>query len=80
MTADGLPYIGSYGRKHNGLWVASGFNKWGMTGSMMAAKILTGESNISEMPIAHLESARVYNPEICQALGLTVPEGYAPIA
>ena len=50
-----------------------------LTGEM-AAQILTGQADISEMPIAHLESARVYNPEICQALGLTVPEGYAPIA
>ena len=48
--------------------------------SLHAAQILTGQADISEMPIAHLESARVYNPEICQALGLTVPEGYEPIA
>ena len=54
MTADGLPYIGRYGRKHNGLWVASGFNKWGMTGSMMAAKILAEEITGGKHPCSHM--------------------------
>ena len=49
-----------------------------LTGEM-AARILTGEADIAEMPIAHLDSARVYNPAVCQALGLTVPEGYEPL-
>ncbi|MGN0714881.1 MAG: FAD-dependent oxidoreductase [Anaerovoracaceae bacterium] len=54
MTADGLPYIGPYGRRHNGLWVASGFHKWGMTGSMMAAKILAEEITGGEHPCSHI--------------------------
>ena len=49
-----------------------------LTGEM-AAQILTGQADIATMPIQHLESARVYNPELCQALGLTVPEGYEPV-
>ena len=50
-----------------------------LTGEM-AAQILTGQADIAEMPIAHLESAKVYNPEICQDLGLTVPAGYEPVS
>lgn len=41
MTLDGVPYIGLYGKSTEGLYVASGFNKWGMTSSMVAAMILT---------------------------------------
>jgi len=40
MTLDGVPYIGQYGRKTPNLYVATGFNKWGMTGSMVAAMVL----------------------------------------
>lgn len=54
ITLDGLPYIGLYYRKqdlltmsaardckqHSGLYLATGFNKWGMSGSMVAAMIL----------------------------------------
>lgn len=46
----------------------------------MAAKILKGESKISEMPIQYAgEPVYKYNAEICQALGLTAPEGYVAI-
>ena len=51
----------------------------GCTTGQMAAKILTGEANISEMKIEYAPAVKKYNPEICEALGLTVPEGYAPI-
>ncbi len=43
MTLDGLPYIGEYARGRDGLLVATGFRKWGMTGAMTAAMALTGE-------------------------------------
>lgn len=41
MTLDGLPYIGQYGKGTPDLYVATGFNKWGMTNSMAAAMIVT---------------------------------------
>lgn len=41
MTLDGVPYIGRYARNTPNLYVAAGFNKWGMTSSMAAANILT---------------------------------------
>ncbi len=40
MSLDGMPYIGRYSARTPDLFVASGFNKWGMTTAMAAAKIL----------------------------------------
>ena len=49
MSLDHIPYIGPYSKNTEGLYVATGFNKWGMTSSMVAAKILCdmvqGKSN-----------------------------------
>lgn len=39
-TLDGIPYIGQYSKWTPGLYVATGFNKWGMTSSMVAAMLL----------------------------------------
>lgn len=41
MTLDGVPYIGPYSKGSSRLYVATGFNKWGMTSSMAAADVLT---------------------------------------
>ncbi len=41
MSLDGVPYIGPYSSRTEGLYVATGFNKWWMTSSMAAAMILT---------------------------------------
>lgn len=41
ITLDGIPYIGKYSSHTDKLFVATGFNKWGMTSSMVAAQILT---------------------------------------
>jgi len=40
MTLDEVPYIGQYSRNTPSLYVATGFNKWGMTSAMVAAMIL----------------------------------------
>lgn len=40
MSLDGVPYIGHYSKNTPDLYVASGFNKWGMTSSFAAAMIL----------------------------------------
>ena len=46
----------------------------------MAAKILTGEADISTMPIAYDENyQKKYNPEICKELGITPPSDYVAI-
>lgn len=40
MSLDCVPYIGGYSANTHRLFVASGFNKWGVTGGMVAAKLL----------------------------------------
>ncbi len=40
-TLDDIPYIGRYAKHTPRLYVATGFNKWGMTSSMVAATLLT---------------------------------------
>ena len=40
MTLDGVAYIGQYSKSTPDVFVATGFNKWGMTNAMVAANIL----------------------------------------
>ncbi len=40
MTLDGIAYIGQYSKHTENLYVATGFNKWGMTSAMVSAMIL----------------------------------------
>ena len=40
MTLDDVPYIGQYAKSTSDVFVATGFNKWGMTNAMVAADIL----------------------------------------
>ena len=42
----------------------------------MAAQVLTGEADIAEMPIQYAPATKMYNPTMCEALGITAPEGY----
>jgi len=52
----------------------------GVTTGKMAAKILTGEAKVSEMPIEYApQFTKKYNPPMCEAMGLTAPEGYEAI-
>ena len=52
----------------------------GRTTGTMAAKILTGESNVSEMPIEYYQNpVKKYDAARCEALGITVPSDYAAI-
>lgn len=40
MTLDDIPYIGQYSSRLADIYVATGFNKWGMTSSMVGAMLL----------------------------------------
>ena len=40
MTADGVPFIGRYAESRPDWYVATGFQKWGMTTSMVSAMLL----------------------------------------
>jgi glycine/D-amino acid oxidase-like deaminating enzyme len=41
ITLDNVPYIGRYSKSTPNLFVATGFNKWGMTSSMVSAIMLS---------------------------------------
>lgn len=52
----------------------------GVATGKMAVKILTGEANVSEMPIEYApQFTKKYNKTICDALGITVPDDYVAI-
>ena len=51
----------------------------GKTTGQMAAKILTGEADISTMPIEYTNATPKYNPTICEALSITPLDGYTAI-
>jgi len=54
ISLDHMPYIGPYCSGWPGLWTAAGFNKWGMTGSMAASRILADRITGRDNPYAHL--------------------------
>lgn len=58
MSLDGVPYIGAYSSSTPNLFVASGFNKWGMTSAMVSAMILTDLTAKREN-----EYASVFSPQ-----------------
>ena len=52
----------------------------GVTTGKMAAKILSGESKIAEMPIEYFQNpVKKFNPAVCDLLGISVPDGYEAI-
>ena len=51
----------------------------GVATGKMAAKILTGEADISTMPIEYTDATPKYNPTICEELGIQPLDGYEAI-
>ena len=51
----------------------------GVTTGKMAAKILTGEADISKMPIEYTGATKKYNASMCDALGIKPLDGYTAI-
>ena len=66
MTLDGIPYIGQYSARTPDLYVATGFNKWGMTSSMVAADILTDLITGKDNPYAAVfsPSRSILHPQL----------------
>ena len=57
MTLDGIPYIGQYSPGTPWLYVATGFNKWGMSSAMVAAMLLRDQLLGTANPYA-----RIFDP------------------
>lgn len=48
----------------------------GVATGKMAAKILKGEADVSTMKVEYAPATKKYNKEMCDFLGIAVPEGY----
>ena len=70
MSLDSIPYIGRYSKLTPDLYVATGFNKWGMTSSMVSAMILTdmicGRRN--EYEDLYSPSRTILHPQLAENL------------
>ena len=80
MTLDGVPYIGHYSKNTPWFYVATGFNKWGMTSSMAAAQLLTDMISGKKNPYEELfsPSRSILRPQLAvnaleAAAGLLTP-------
>lgn len=54
MTLDGIPYIGRFSTQTPEWYVATGFGKWGMSHSMVSARLLTDLITGKENPYVNL--------------------------
>lgn len=80
MTLDNIPYIGPYSKSTDGLYTATGFNKWGMTSSMVSAMILCDmvQGKDSEFKDVFSPSRTILYPKLAvnlfeSAMGLLCP-------
>ena len=74
MSLDDVPYIGTYSRNTPDVYVASGFNKWGMTGAMTAASMITDQilGRKSEYEKLFTPSRSILHPQLlCNVLEST---------
>ncbi|MDA7026018.1 FAD-dependent oxidoreductase [Bacillus sp. CLL-7-23] len=70
MTLDKIPYIGPIGKGEKRILVATGFKKWGMTSSTLAAQIMTDHiTNESNRYQEIFKPARFHaNPSVKKAI------------
>ena len=80
MTLDDIPYIGQYADTTPDVFVATGFNKWGMTNSMVAADLLCDLVQYKSSPYAEVfsPSRSLLRPQLAvnafeSILGLITP-------
>lgn len=80
MTLDDVPYIGQYAGSTPDLYVATGFNKWGMTNAMAGADLLCDLVRGKRSPYAAVfsPSRSILHPQLAvnafeSAVGLLTP-------
>jgi len=80
---EGVPVVAGEAGICEGCGVATlsiDYYELGRVTGQMAVRILTGEANISEMPVEYYPTpTAMYNPVICEALNVTVPETYVAL-
>ncbi len=83
VLPNGIPVVAGESGICSGCGVATlsiSYYDLGYATGEMAAKILTGEAKISELPVAYApEVTKMYNAANCEALNVTIPEGYEPL-
>lgn len=82
MTLDGMPYIGLYSNRTPNLYVATGFNKWGMTSAMVSATVLCDLIQGKKNDFAHIfEPARsILQPQLASNIFESVKGLLTPTA
>lgn len=88
MTLDGIPYIGRFSSSMEHVYVATGFGKWGMSSSMVAACIIRDEIIGRENPYKevfspqrfHLSASAktLFKESMCTVKGFTKKFGELP--
>ena len=80
MTLDDIPYIGQYSQSTPDVFVATGFNKWGMTNAMVASHIICDLVQGKENPYTSVfsPSRTILRPQLASntfesLLGLLTP-------
>ena len=79
----GVPVVGGDPGICSGCGVATitcDYYELGRLTGELAAQVLKGETDISTLPVQYLDPMKVYNPANCEALGVSVPEGYTEVA
>ena len=71
MTLDGVPYIGQFAASTPHWYVATGFGKWGMTGSMVSAMLLSEQITGTPHPCAEVFSPLRFTPTASMKTFLT---------
>ena len=80
VSLDGIPYIGRYSPSMPNVYVATGFNLWGMTTSVAAAEILadmiTGKKNVNAPVFA--PDRNMLCAKLFENMGITVADMLFP--
>ena len=83
VLPEGVPVVAGESGICGGCGVATlsiSYYDIGYATGLMAAKILTGEADISAMPVQYAPNVtKKYNAANCEALGLTIPDDYTAI-
>ncbi|MNP37452.1 Cytochrome b6-f complex iron-sulfur subunit 1 [compost metagenome] len=61
ITVDNIPYIGQMTAKNEGIYVATGFAKWGMTSSAVSARLITDQIQGRDNPYSDLFTPSRFN-------------------
>lgn len=83
VLAAGVPVVAGEAGLCGGCGVATlsiSYYELGEITGRMAAQVLTGAVSIDQMPIAYDTTLdKLYNPDNCKALNVSIPDDYAPL-